>query len=200
MNETESPRIESLRLFTAIELPEEWIDALTRVRAELDRASGGRLKTVRPELIHLTLVFLGNQAADTLPTITEALATAAAEASPFILALGRPGYFGQPYNIQAIWVGLGATPPGLQQLYSAIAIHLAESGVSFDRKPLVPHITIARGRRPADRNASLQSHAAIQRIKLPSGLTHEAEEFVLMESHLDPSGPEYRVVERFSLQ
>ncbi len=196
MNEAAS----SLRLFTALQLPGEWIDALSRVRADLDRASGGKLKTVRPDLMHLTLVFLGNQPVAGLQTIKDALAAAAGECGPFDLSLGQPGFFGQPHNIQVIWVGLRATSPGLQRLHSSISHHLARLGVAFDRKPLVPHITIARGRRPADRNVSLQSHAALQRIRVPSGLILEVGEFVLMESHLDRSGPEYRMVEQFPLQ
>lgn len=189
----------SLRLFTALQLPQEWVEILSDIRAELDRASGGRLKTVRPELMHLTLVFLGNQPSDSLNSIGEALSTAASEIVPFRLTLGQPDFFGQPHNIQVIWAGLEATPPGLQQLHSAISVHLAERGVAFDRKPLVPHITVARGRRPPDRNVSLQSHAALQKLSLPSGLMLEAKEFVLMESRLDRTGPEYKVVERFRL-
>lgn len=188
-----------LRLFTAVELPQRWKEALGRAGAELGRVGGSEIKPVASNLMHLTLVFLGYQPAASLSAIEAALAAAAADVAPFRLTLGQVGYFGQPHRLQVVWVGL-ANPPGeLERLHQAIGTRLAALRVHFDTKPLAPHITLARMRRPSDRAASLRMHAALQALRVPSGLSMEVSEYVLMESLLSHSGPEYQVVGRFPL-
>ncbi len=188
-----------LRLFAAIELPESWRQALVRIRADLERVAWGELRWVRPDLMHLTLVFLGYQPAETLPSIREAMGTAGSEANPFQLSLDRVGCFGQPGRVQVLWVGLAETPPELQKLHQSLAAQLSAREISFDRKPLVPHITLARVRRPMDRALSLRLYSAIQKTRALAGLSAEVQEFVLMQSHLSSAGPEYEVVARFRL-
>jgi 2'-5' RNA ligase len=145
--------------------------------------------------MHLTLVFLGYQSRDSLATIDAALGAAALNSSPFQIVLGRVGTFGSPGSLQVIWVGLQTAPAALEQLHGAISSRLSDSGVPFDRKPLVPHITLARSRRPV----SLRISAAIQGLKVPALRPSTAEDFVLMESRLSRMGPEYNVVGRFPL-
>ncbi len=192
--------ISKVRLFTAVELPQRWKGELGRASAELGTAGGSEIKPVRPELMHLTLVFLGYQSAASLSAVEAACIAAASEMPSFRLVLGQVGYFGQPHRLQVVWVGLQETPAELQSLHRTIGIHLSACQIPFDAKPLVPHITLARMRRPSDRSASLQVHATMQGLTIPSGLSQEVTEFVLMESLLSRSGPEYQVVGRFPLK
>ena len=188
-----------VRLFAALELPEEWRVALARVRIQLEGLAPGELKWVRPDLIHLTLVFLGYQSADSLPTIEAALSAAAIGASPFRISLGETGSFGSPGSLHVIWVGLAETPVELLHLHQAIGSELSGRGIRFDARPLVPHITLARARRLIDRAAPLRVYAALRRTRVPSDLAAEVREFVLMESRLGRLGPDYHVTSRFSL-
>lgn len=188
-----------LRLFTALELPQPWREDLGRAGAELGRVGAGDVKAVPPDLMHLTLVFLGYQDAGSLSRIEAALYSAASQVPPFHLTLGRVGCFGQPHRLQVVWVGLMTEPPELQQLHQAIALQLEIMAIPFDRKPLVPHITLARMRRASDRNTSRQVYATMQRLSVPTGASTEVTEFVLMESILSRSGPQYQVVGRFPL-
>jgi len=189
-----------LRLFTALELPESWHRALGRLRDELERVAPGDLKLVRTELIHLTLVFLGYQPRDALESIDTALTAAAASIPSFPMTLGEVGFFGSPGAIRVIWVGLKDLPAPLQALHQMLTSQLANRGIPFDKKPLVPHITLARSRIPLERAVSLRIHAVLQKMRTPPGLGTMAEEFVLMESRLSPAGPDYRVVSRFPLR
>lgn len=188
-----------LRLFTALELPEGWRRTLAHVRGELERVSANEFKWVRPELMHLTLVFLGYQPASSLSDIEAALRWAASEVPPFSLALGQTGFFGQPHRLEVAWVGLASPPAELRQLHQAIGSHLSAHEVEFDPKPLVPHITLGRGRRPIDRGVSLRIHSVLQRLNLSTQPPLEVQDFVLMESHLSRFGPDYHVVRRFPL-
>lgn len=190
---------ENLRLFAAIQLPEEWLAVLSNIRASLERAAAGELKWVRPELMHLTLVFLGNQPSERLHEIESALGTSATEGKPFRLSLGNLGTFGPPHGITVLWAGLEEVPPPLAQLHRSITAQLAAQQVDFDRKPLVPHITVARGKRPIDREISLRVAGALKGLRLPGSMTTSVEDFVLMRSRLSPKGPSYEVRQRFRL-
>ncbi len=195
MTEAES----GLRLFTAIELPDEWRAALARVGVELERAGGALFKWARPELLHVTLVFLGYHERTALPGIERSLEAASAGVTGFGLRLGRLGSFGPQHAMSVIWAGLDGIPDELALLHREISERLAAAGVAFDRKPLVPHVTLARGRRPVDRDASLRVAAAMQRTVLPR-LTARVTEFVLMQSRLSRQGPAYEVLRRFHLR
>src|SRR5947207_2849572 len=85
---------QQLRLFVAVLLPEAWTDYLAARGCELERLAPGYTRWVTPELMHLTVVFLGAQPADRLADVEAALATAARAARPFSLALGHIGQFG----------------------------------------------------------------------------------------------------------
>ena len=185
---------ERLRLFAAIQLPEEWLRALVGIQTRVERTAAGELRWVRPELMHVTLVFLGYQPAELLPEIESAMETAATEGRQFRLTLGRLGAFGPPHGITVVWAGLTEMPQAMERLHQSLSAHLSARKVAFDRKPLVPHITLARGKRPMDRGASLRISAALKELELPKGLTTPVEDFVLMRSRLSPKGPSYEVV------
>ena len=50
-----------LRLFVAVELPDAWRAYLAARMAELERLAPGYARWVAPELLHLTVLFLGEQ-------------------------------------------------------------------------------------------------------------------------------------------
>lgn len=187
-----------LRLFTAVELPGEWLRGLQVASTRLREAGGDQFKWVRPELMHVTIVFLGSQDRAILPALTASLQNAATASRPFDLSLSRLGTFGPPHALTVIWAGLDGPSPQLLQLHENIGEELEGIRMTFDRKPLVPHITLARGRRPIEREASVRMASAIQRVHLPK-LTARVEEFVLMASTLSPHGPSYEVIHRFPL-
>ncbi len=188
-----------LRLFAALQLPERYREAFTRLQVQLQRAAPADLKWVPSELMHLTLLFLGSQPQASLGTIEDALDAAASTSASFLVGPGHLGSFGHPGRLQAIWVGLEAETPALQELHRAISGHLLSEGIPFDPKPLVPHVTLARSRRGMERAASLHLHAALGALKPPTLPPFVAEEFALMESRLSQAGPEYRVARKFRL-
>lgn len=187
----------SLRLFTAIELPDDWRTSLARLQSELEAVAGGQLRMVRPDLMHLSLVFLGNQPPARLPEIEAALSSAATSAEAFSITMGRPGAFGPPHAISVVWTGLASTPAPFQQLHRAISSELDRAGIEFDRKPLVPHLTLGRARRTMERTVSTAIHAALQTLGPRQAPPAEVREFVLMRSRLSPAGPNYETLGRF---
>ena len=181
-----APRVDTtaLRLFVAIELPPEWRAALARIQQRQEQSSPGYFRWVGSELYHLTLVFLGNQPAGRLPELVEAIGRAAAGVAPFALRLGKLGSFGRPRAPRVVWVEAVQPDGRLQQMRRALERELREAGITFDEKPLRPHITLGRARRDASGSPRLVG----ARLQLPA---REVDRLVLFESQLGPSGPNY---------
>jgi len=128
-----------MRLFYAIELDFFSRDRIKNAVQELrSLTTAGRW--AYPDNYHLTVQFLGEYEADTLPAF-ERILHAAANVPPFTLELHGWGSFGQRQEI--IW--LGAEPhPSLVMLAGNLASLLREKQLSFDDRPFKPHLTVGR--------------------------------------------------------
>lgn len=195
-----------LRLFVAVELPGPWREALRREEQALAQAAPGFGRWVDPSLLHLTLVFLGNQAGDRVVTITSALDAAAAKTSAFSIVPGMPGSFGGRGAVRVVWAGIEDRPRGaLGRLRDALAASLRQAGVAFDEKPFAPHVTLARARRdagPADSAAmqrALTGRASWGNHVRESDAIAQCREIALIKSDLRPTGPVYTPLHRSPL-
>jgi 2'-5' RNA ligase len=178
-----SPAGDRLRLFAAIELPDSWRHGLSLLQDIQRRAAPAYFRWVQPSALHLTVVFLGNQPVTALPSISQALATAAARVEPFVLGVTEPGTFGPPSAPRVLWTGVREPSGRLNQLRREIDRELVAADIDFDPKPLVPHITLGRARRGAGRfqPAPLKPRLA----------AFQVERLTLFESQLGPGGPTY---------
>ena len=185
-----------LRLFVAIELSDAWRHSLNNIAAGLRASSGDAYRWVRPDLLHLTLVFLGWQPAGALTKIEEAIDAAAGGRPAFSLVQGQVGGFGGR-RVRVIWVAANDPAGALQPLRAALERELDAREIGYDRKPLVGHITLARARETAaSRPATPFGPQAGGRRRAPP-LT--VRDIVLMRSELGRGGPRYTVLARASL-
>jgi RNA 2',3'-cyclic 3'-phosphodiesterase len=180
------------RLFVAVELSEEWRAWFARaIRRLRDRIPDG-YRWVRPELLHITLIFLGNQPCTELPRIVEAVRLAVAGRPKFSLTIGQVGGFGGT-RPRVLWVSVGDPTNALPMLRRELGLTLDGAAISYDRKPLVPHITIARARAPV--------HLAPNSLSVPLGSPPElvVSEISVVRSDLRTSGPRYTAVAHLPL-
>ena len=136
--------MEQVRLFIAIELPEELKSGLSRLQAQLKAARYTSVKWVDPYSVHLTLKFLGNIAADRVGEITGAMEAAARGISPFRLEVSGLGAFPNLKRVQVVWVGVSGEVALLGQLQRSIESSLAPLGFAAESREFKPHLTIAR--------------------------------------------------------
>jgi len=186
---------ESLRLFLALDLPGEHRreigERAARLRSRLPAA-----RWVRPEILHLTLAFLGAVDAARVAELSAAVAPAFGRAEPMVLAVEGGGTFPPARPARVAWVGIEGGPalPALQREVSAAA--LGALGLAPERRPFHPHVTLARPRRPWNRSAGDELARAFEgRLGEPFEVT----EGVLYRSDLGPGGARYTVLERFPL-
>lgn len=174
-----------MRLFTALELPGEIVDALVALQPP---AAAG-IKPVDRERLHLTLHFIGD--AD-LGAIAPALSRV--RAARFELTLGALGMFARRGRPAALWAGVERSD-ALQALHDSIGAALAAAGRTLDSRPYTPHVTLARLKPHADRGTvrAFLARAAIEPLRF------EADGFALFSSEAGAGGHVYTVLARFPL-
>jgi len=151
---------------------------------------------VPPENMHLTLKFLGEMDERVLPDIKAVAVDAAFRAKPFRVSYGPFGAFPNMARPRVIFF---EATEGTQELAS-IARLLEEGvealGIPRERRPFTAHLTLARIKEPLP-------HGMVEKLgsvpPLPSTATQDVDRFVLMQSHLAPSGARYEEVGSFRL-
>ncbi|MGE5245101.1 MAG: RNA 2',3'-cyclic phosphodiesterase [Betaproteobacteria bacterium] len=185
-----------MRLFTAVDLSDEARTAIAGVQARLRRAlDRGRssLRWVRPEHMHLTLVFLGELPEAQVPALIENM-SAAVDIAPFTAVLGGLGTFPPERAPRVLWLGLEAGVREAIELERLVRARVAQADLPVDARPFHPHLTLARWResRPSDRRLPDADARAVARI--------DVREVTLYESRLGSNGPSYNVLARASLR
>src|SRR5258708_6142172 len=175
-----------MRLFIAVPLPTELTD---RAAALLPAALPG-LKRVRPELMHVTLAFLGWTPDDRLDTVVAASRVAARAQSAFELVFAGAGRFPDRGRPRVVWLGIGAGKPELATLADAVAHELRRRDLRFDDRPFAPHLTLARVRQEASGPGGRTVAAAVDALVVPALGTPVAR-IAIVESVLSPKGPRY---------
>lgn len=146
----ERGRERPLRLFVAAALPDdpraaiaEWQDRVLAARPEL---------RVNREL-HLTLCFLGDTPVEALPQLQAALA--GVELRPMGVAVKGPMLLPERGKRRIVALALehsGSDPHGLERLHRTqgelTAALVATGHYQPPRRPWLPHVTVARFRRP----------------------------------------------------
>ena len=185
-----------MRLFIAIELPEEVKQGIARVQDQLKR-SGASAGWTRPEGIHLTLKFLGEVSDEKVQEIMAALAYAAQGTGTLNLSVEGAGAFPQMKNPRVLWVGVGGDVVRLGILQAAVEDALGKIGFEREARKFSPHLTLARIRFPKPLDNWQQVIEGIKDVKL-SGF--EVCRLSLMKSELKREGAVYTEIGSIELK
>ena len=196
-----------MRIFVGIDIDPE---VRTRISRFLDGIQGfaSEARWVRPESLHVTLKFIGEQKPEQVDAITERLRRVTAVA--FEIRLEGYGFFPTAKAPRVFWIGIHAGPQ-LAQLAENVDLVLAELGIPREDRAYSPHLTLARaggGRKsgspkwrkgdgPNDTFAVLQKRLAAMSAIEFGVIT--AREFILYQSQLSPAGSKYTKLQRFPL-
>src|SRR5688572_32734728 len=132
---------ESLRLFVGIDVGNAWTQRLGAAADSLRDDLGRAVRWVRPELYHVTVVFLGNQQPESVAAIEGILVSAASSCQPFTLQLTELRRLGG-HEHGALVASVDDQSGGLQAFRAALDAQLQRHAVAFDSKRLVPHVTL----------------------------------------------------------
>ncbi len=166
------------RVFFALWPDEGTREALVSASQPAVRRSAGRA-TPRANL-HVTLAFLG--------AVGEAELARVRQISPppverFVLSIDTLGF---RKRARLLWAAPDAVPPALIELESSLWDALEELDISRERRPYLPHITLARRARHVS--------DTLTPVRWP------VPEFVLVESIPGPRSSVYQILETWALK
>ena len=192
-----------MRLFLAIELPDDvrqhlatWgCSHVPAVHTYLkQRQINARLSVTPPQNLHVTLKFLGEVEQSGIKPLCDALGSVRLEvASPV-----RPGHLELlPHRgpVRIVAVGLDGDVGRLERLYREVDDACEREGLAAERRPYLPHVTLARARDPlpAERRDRLRE---MMDRGFP-GPDFDVRGFTLFESRLGAGPPQYTPLARF---
>jgi 2'-5' RNA ligase len=177
---------DALRLFVGIDVGDAWTEHLSEIADRLRDDFGRAVRWVRPELYHVTVVFLGNQHPGSVGDFAAILEDAGSRFEPFELRLIDFGLIGR-HEHGALVARVHDESGQLQRLRVELDRGLRRLGVAYDAKRLVPHVTLGR---PRGRSGPLQvRHVSLQ--DAPPFTVHAVN---LVKSDLLPTGPRYETI------
>ena len=183
---------DTIRAFLALPSPPPLREALMAMQARLlERAPGGRggPRAVRPELLHLTVKFLGDVAPGPVEHLRAELASAAAATPELDARSTGVTAFPAPARARVVVAMLADEGGRLAELERRLSRAAASVGVAEERRPFRPHVTLLRIKNPSHVTPWLDVPVA----------EHEPVRFaelVLFQSVLQPTGPIYTALER----
>ncbi len=181
-----------MRLFIAVNLPDDTRDALARAATPL-RDGYSAVRWVRSENIHLTLKFLGNIDPSLVAGLLEAMKSVA-QATPgerFSLHLSGLGLFPNPDQPRVLWAGLDGDLAALRALQEKMEEAMADLGFARDRRPFSPHLTLGRVRAGVSADLRRQVGSTLTGMAMEDGEPWEPEAVHLIQSTLTPQGAVY---------
>lgn len=175
-----------MRLFIAVRLPKELTD---RAAALLPPALPA-IRPVRPELLHVTLAFLGWTADEHLDRVIAAAVAAAQGQPPFDLVFAGAGRFPEKGKPRVVWLRVAGGREPLAALAGRVADELRRRAITFDDRPFVPHLTLARVQADASGPEGRTIAAAVDALAVPE-LRTRVDRVAVVESVLSRQGPRY---------
>jgi 2'-5' RNA ligase len=195
-----------MRLFIALD-----IDAAVRERIVLFmdgvRGFAPGARWMRPESLHVTLKFIGEQPESALDQIKHELENLRVDASQ--VQFRGYGFFPTAKSPRVFWIGIEAGPQ-LSSLAAAIDDKMASLGIPKEDRAFSPHLTLARGAggsgsprwRKEDGPNPTFHHLQQKLSTLPSPEfgTMTPREFFLYQTQLSPKGSKYTKLSAFALK
>jgi 2'-5' RNA ligase len=149
-----------MRLFTAIDLPENveahLADLIARLRPLSGAAHGPndkKLSWTRAGNLHVTTKFIGEWPEQRLEEMKRALRSVGS-AGPIAITIRGIGWFPNARNPRVLWAGIQAGEP-LQSLAHATEAAVHSIGVAKEDREYSPHLTLARIRERVPQRSSL---------------------------------------------
>jgi len=185
-----------MRLFIAIEIPDEIKKEMVKVQEQLRKANIDA-SWPRAEGMHLTLKFLGEVPETKIAEIVSGLQKAAEGIGQFRLEVKGVGTFPNPRNARVVWIGLSGDIGKLTKLQGAVENAMAGIGLAPDERKFTAHLTLGRIKYIRSRDQWL---ALLAELKDRSLTGFDATAVSLMQSGLKPSGAVYTEMGRVQLK
>ncbi len=184
---------ELIRSFISIDITDEnLLGKITSIQSTL-KETGGDLKLVEPENLHLTLRFLGEIPRSLLEEVCKEISNI--KFKPFKLKFKGLGVFPSLSRINVVWVGVSEGEKEVKEVAEKVNAALRRLGFPPDKKGFSPHLTIARVKssRGKDKIAEFVRRFNDYEVGLFTVTSIRVKKSILM-----PKGPQYSTIMEIS--
>jgi len=188
-----------MRVFIAIDIDEQIRKGLGRLQNEMRSKADirkGDVKWVNPDVMHLTLKFLGEIKDVQVVEVCNITRKVADRHKNFELEVETVGYFGGK-SARVLWVGTGQNCENLLQLQGDLEQELASAGWPKETRKFAGHLTVCRVRNSKAGFKLARMTEEYKDLKLGTVL---ADSVSVYQSQLTPKGPIYTVLGNYQLQ
>lgn len=183
-----------MRVFAAIVPPE-------RVREDLaefldprqDDPSARELRWVRPQEWHVTVAFMGSARPDAVEAFVEQLHGGVLDAAPPVLQVRGGGAFPVIERARLLYAGVEDPSNALDLISATTRAAAARTGCSPEGRAFVPHLSLARSRRP------MEATRWVRVLDTYLGPMWTPRHLAVIESHLGGDRPRYTVLDEIPL-
>ena len=173
----------SLRLFVGIFPSQSTQKQLNIAAANWCKSLQTEVRLLKPELLHLTVKFIGNVESNRLNDVTTAFLQATDNLPSASLQINQFKLFPNHRKPRVVAADIELLPE-LNYLFQCCEEGFANLGIITDKRAFKPHITLARARRWQPENISIH----------PWKLVEPIESIALVHSQLSQEGAKYSIV------
>jgi 2'-5' RNA ligase len=174
---------ELIRAFVAIDVSDRVRAQIGELLAKLKKERESGVRWVRPEVMHLTLAFLGEVKPDFIESSKRQLEQVVPQFRQFETRMAGLGAFPTPSRARVVWVGMEHGKAELCRVQAAVAQALKRIGFQPERRPFSPHLTLGRLREPGDVSPVVVTPFESEPFAI--------DRLILFRSVLRPEAPEY---------
>ncbi|HDI78196.1 MAG TPA: RNA 2',3'-cyclic phosphodiesterase [Desulfobacteraceae bacterium] len=185
-----------IRSFLAFELPEFVKEELSGLIRSFNRGIS-KVRWVKRENMHLTVLFLGNISEETIPAMAQDISDICKRFSPFIVRMEGVGCFPNLRNPKVIWVGIDGEIERMAKFHESLIMNLSKYGIKQENRTYRPHLTL--GRVKGNSNIKDRMVGMISKGRDITDKEFILQELVLFKSDLRPRGPLYTKLNSWSL-
>lgn len=174
-----------IRTFIAVDLDPVFLKPIQEIQKKFEDFD---LKFVNPDIVHITLKFLGDVEESEIPLLAAALDSLTCE--PFEAIIEGIGLFPKPANPKVLWLGASGN---FEALHEELERVLKPFKFEKDQRKFTAHATLARVKflKKPKKTVFFETLQELKDIKLGSMLV---EKVVLKKSTLTPQGPIYETL------
>jgi len=186
-----------MRLFIAIDIDDSVLASVAKLQQQIKDRMKNRngLKWVAPELMHLTLKFLGEVDDSRIEEITDAITIVCREKKIFEFELSVVGTFGTPAKV--LWLGSAEQSAELAALAASIEQGLSELLFEKETRPFSAHLTLARIK---DNGVDKNLRRIVSDFEKVESMPVKVDSVCLYKSQLTSDGPVYTLLRKIELK
>ena len=185
-----------IRSFLAFELSEGMKKTVVRVSEEVGHY-GLDARWVKPENIHLTIVFMGNVKTDDIGRLGDEVRKVCSGYGPFGIAIKGMGCFPNRQRPRVLWIGLDGDIGRMSRFRDDLQKPLKVFGIKEERRRFSPHLTLARFR--STRKGGYELEDILNGYEALESPYESLSELSLFQSELKPGGAVYTKLKSWPL-